>query len=427
MHRGCKLCSHAVVPGVLDDRRCPCEGYQDIFATTTALGRGGCSKLKGWRGNLKDHVLITGGAGFIGSRLARRLLHGGYEVSVLDNFSPQIHGNNTELPTDLRAEVQLFRGDVRDASLCARALNGQQVLVHLAAETGTGQSMYQVRHYTDVNIGATATLMELLLAGKDQMRSMVVASSRSIYGEGAAKCPQHGAVYPYARSKEDMQAGEFEPKCPVCGNPTSMLPTAEQAPFRPSSLYGLSKQVQEQMTLMYAATLGINGFALRYQNVYGPGQSLKNPYTGILAIFSNQARANEPIYIFEDGQESRDFVYVDDVVEATIRALEAPPQRPAALNVGTGLAVTVAEVVRHILAYYSSSSPVAVTGAFREGDIRHNCADISKLRETLDFVPGCQFETGLKEFLAWASGQQLGERTYEQSLAEMREKGLMHG
>jgi dTDP-L-rhamnose 4-epimerase len=376
---------------------------------------------------LKDHVLITGGAGFIGSPVARRLLSAGHEVSILDSFSPQIHGDNSELPTDLRDSVPLFRGDVRDVGLCERALEGQQVLVHLAAETGTGQSMYRVRHYTDVNIGATAGLMELLLTGKHRVRNVVVASSRAVYGEGAARCPEHGVVYPDARSKEDMADRDFEPKCPCCKHATTMVPTSEEAPLRPSSLYGLTKQVQEQMVLMYAATLGINGFALRYQNVYGPGQSLKNPYTGILAIFSNQARANESIYIFEDGQESRDFVYVDDVAEATLRCIDAPAQTPVALNVGTGISVTVAEVVKHTIAYFSSSSKVIVTGAFRKGDIRHNCASVEKLRATLGFVPGWRFENGLREFLTWASGQRLEERNYEQSLTEMREMGLIRG
>lgn len=376
---------------------------------------------------LKDNVLVTGGAGFIGSRVARKLLSLGHRVSILDNFSPQIHGENAGLPSDLRESVELFRGDVRDLDLCQKALDGQHVLIHLAAETGTGQSMYRVRHYTDVNIGATASLMELLLGGKYPIRNLVVASSRAVYGEGAARCAKHGVVYPDARTRKAMEAGEFEPRCPHCGNSTSMVPTDETTPFRPSSLYGLTKQVQEQMMLMYAATLGINGFALRYQNVYGPGQSLKNPYTGILAIFSNQARANEPIYIFEDGKESRDFVYIDDVVEATIRCVEAPSQKPVALNVGTGVPVTVDEVVKHTLAYFSSSSKVTVTGAFREGDIRHNCASTEKLKATLGFIPRWKFEDGLREFLGWAAGERLEERNYEESLAEMREKGLMHG
>jgi dTDP-L-rhamnose 4-epimerase len=375
----------------------------------------------------KLRILITGGAGFIGVRLAHKLLSSGHQVAILDNFIPQIHGNNPELPHDLRDAVQLFRGDVRDIGLCERALRGQQVLVHLAAETGTGQSMYRVRHYTDVNIGATAGLMELLLTGKYPVQNVVVASSRAVYGEGAARCPEHGTVYPGARSKEAMEAGDFEPKCPCCGHASTSAPTPEDAPLRPSSLYGLTKQVQEQMVLMYATTLGINGFALRYQNVYGPGQSLRNPYTGILAIFCNQARAQAPIYIFEDGQESRDFVYVDDVVEATYRCMEAPAQRPVALNVGTGIAVTVSEVARRTIAYFSSSSKMTATGAFRQGDIRHSCASMEKLRATLGFVPGRRFEDGLAEFLPWAGSQELEPCNYEQSLTEMRELGLMHG
>lgn len=376
---------------------------------------------------MKDRVLITGGAGFIGSRAALKLLTAGYEVSILDNFSQQIHGDNAGLPAGLRDSVQLFRGDIRDIDLCGKALKGCQALVHLAAETGTGQSMYRVRHYSDVNIGGTSNLMELLLTGDYSVRSMVVASSRSVYGEGAAHCLEHGIVYPKARTRMAMAAHEFEPKCPVCQNSTSLVPTTEEAPFHPSSLYGLTKQLQEQMVLLYAATIGISGFGLRYQNVYGPGQSLKNPYTGILAIFSNQARANEPIYIFEDGLESRDFVYVDDVVEATFRCIEAPAQSPVALNVGTGIPVTVSEVVKQIMAFFSSKSEVMVTGAFREGDIRHNCADISKLRATINYTPTRLFEDGLAEFLTWAEGQQAGSREYEKSLAEMRQKGLMHG
>jgi dTDP-L-rhamnose 4-epimerase len=224
-----------------------------------------------------------------------------------------------------------------------------------------------------------------------------------------------------------MKAGDFEPKCPFCRAAIVMVPTTEDAPYRPSSFYGLTKQVQEQIVLMYAATLGINGFALRYQNVYGPGQSLKNPYTGILAVFSNQARANEPIYVFEDGTESRDFVYIDDVVEATVRCIEADAQPPIALNVGTGVPVSVSTVVESIVGYFRSTSRVCVNGAFRQGDIRHNCADVTRLRRTLGFVPSRTFEEGVREFLAWADSQDVPQHLYEGSLREMREKGLMHG
>jgi dTDP-L-rhamnose 4-epimerase len=287
--------------------------------------------------------------------------------------------------------------------------------------------MYRVRHYSDVNIGGSANLLDLIVTGKYPIQSLIVASSRAVYGEGAALCREHGEVFPESRSRSAMEAKDFEPKCPVCARATTMAPTPEEAPFRPSSLYGLTKQMQDQMILMYAGTLGINGFALRYQNVYGPGQSLKNPYTGILAIFSNQARTNEPIYIFEDGKESRDFVYIDDVVEATARCVDAPPQAPIALNVGTGIAIAVADVVGHITSYFSSSSNVSITGSFRDGDIRHNCARIHKLKAILGFTPAWEFKDGVREFLDWTATQQLESRSYEASLIEMRNKGLMHG
>ena len=376
---------------------------------------------------MKCRVLIAGGAGFIGTHLSRVLLQRGHQVTVLDNFNPQIHGTTMELPDDLRKEVKLIRHDVRDSSAWEQALLGQDIVVHLAAETGTGQSMYKVRHYSDVNIGGTAALLELLLTGKYSVRSLVVASSRAIYGEGAYQCSTHQVVYPSPRRTADLKVADFEPKCPECGESVSMVPTPETAPFRPSSLYGLTKQVQEQMVLMYAGTLGINGFALRYQNVYGPGQSLKNPYTGILAIFSNQARAGEPIYIFEDGRESRDFVYIEDVVEATVRCIEADQRPPTALNVGTGISTSVSAIVDEIVRFFRSQSSVTINGAFREGDIRHNCADLSRLKQELDFVPRCRFEDGIQQFLAWAQGQELLDRMYESSLSELRGRGLMHG
>lgn len=376
---------------------------------------------------MKGRVIITGGAGFIGSRLAQTLLQRGYEVSILDSFTPQIHGERGDLPSGLRDSVQLFHGDVRDEHLCERALQGQDVLVHLAAETGTGQSMYLVRHYSDVNLGGTAVLMELLLKRNYPVRSIVVASSRAVYGEGAGRCEEHGKVFPHQRRRADMEKADFEPKCPICGRDTAFMPTPEDAPLRPSSVYGLTKQAQEQMVLMYADALGLNGFALRYQNVYGPGQSLRNPYTGILAIFSNQARANEPIYVFEDGKESRDFVFVDDAVEATVRCIEAPAQPPTSLNVGLGRSTRVLDVVKRITDYFSSKSEVAITGAFREGDIRHNCADNTKLCSVLGWIPERSFEEGMRSFLNWASGEALTPGAYEESLAEMRTKGLIRG
>ncbi len=372
-------------------------------------------------------VLVTGGAGFIGSRLTRRLLTEGCRVTVLDNFSPQIHAGRAELPADLAGRVTLVRGDVSERAVLASALADQEVVVHLAAETGTGQSMYEVERYQKVNLGGTALLFDLLTNGKTSVRKVVTASSRAIYGEGKYRCPSHGVVYPGKRRAEDVKAGKFEPLCPTCRAECSMLPTDESSAISPASFYGITKQVQEQMTLMFGEVLGISAFALRYQNVYGPGQSLSNPYTGILAIFSNLARAGRPINVFEDGMPSRDFVYIDDVVEATWRCIKPETRGVAALNVGGGQSVTVHEIARSVVEHFGSASPVTVSGAFREGDIRHNLADLTKARALIGYEPKVKFADGLREFLSWAAGQQAVAVKYEQSLQELKEKGLLHG
>jgi dTDP-L-rhamnose 4-epimerase len=373
-------------------------------------------------------VLITGGAGFIGTHLTRRLIKEGYEVTILDNFNPQIHGNKQTISEELQQKVKLIVGDVRDKAVFHNALDSQDVVVHLAAETGTGQSMYEVERYEDVNIKGTSILMDYLVNNKaSQVKKVVVASSRAIYGEGKYHCQKCGTVYPSMRLGKDMASGKFEPFCPSCGAVTHSLPTDEESAIHPSSFYGLTKQVQEQMVLMFAQTLGISAFALRYQNVYGPGQSLKNPYTGILAIFSNQARANQPIYIFEDGNESRDFVYIDDVVEATYRCIRPEITGIESLNVGSGQKTTVTEVVQEIVEFFDSTSPVSINGAFREGDIRHNTADLTKVKQVLDFDPQWKFREGVREFLSWAASQEASTNMYEESLKEMRTRGLMHG
>ena len=373
-------------------------------------------------------VLITGGAGFIGTHLARRLLAEGHEVTILDSFTPQIHGGADALPQDLTGYVRLVRGDVRDKDVFHAALGGQDAVVHLAAETGTGQSMYEIGRYAEVNLIGTALLMEYLVSPGSKIAKIVTASSRAIYGEGKYACPAHGTVYPEARLETDMEAGRFEPVCPVCAAPCAALPTDEASRLAPSSFYGLTKQVQEQMTLLFGRTCGVPATALRYQNVYGPGQSLHNPYTGILAIFSNQARAGQPIYIFEDGQESRDFVYIDDVVDATVRALRPDAAGGDAINVGSGVRTSVHEVVAEIVRFFGSASAVSVTGGFRLGDIRHNFADLARAEARLGYRPRWAFADGLAEFLRWAQAQaaEAGAASqYERSLAELDAKGLM--
>ncbi|MHC1759632.1 MAG: NAD-dependent epimerase/dehydratase family protein [Negativicutes bacterium] len=374
------------------------------------------------------NILVTGGAGFIGTNLIRKLLQEKYNVTILDNFSRQIHGDKAELAADIQGKVRMIIGSVTDKEKFHKALSGQDVVVHLAAETGTGQSMYEIERYEEVNIKGTAILLDYIVNNKEnQIKKIVVASSRAIYGEGKYRCKEHGDVYP-DRCSEDMKRGWFEPLCPICGSECVMLLTDEVADIHPSSFYGITKQMQEQMVLLFARAVGVSAFALRYQNVYGPGQSLKNPYTGILAIFSNQARLNHPIYIFEDGQESRDFVYIDDVVDATWRCILPAAIGVEALNVGSGEKTTVLQVVDEIIQYFGSNSTVSVNGAFREGDIRHNIADLAKVKKTIGYEPQWEFSKGIKRFLDWAKNEEMNNCSsqYEKSLEEMKTRGLMH-
>jgi dTDP-L-rhamnose 4-epimerase len=373
------------------------------------------------------NILITGGAGFIGTHLTKKLLNEGATVTVLDNFSPQIHGIGAATKFIQHRGVRLIDGDVREKQVWLEALPGHDAVVHLAAETGTGQSMYEISRYEAVNIAGTANMFDCIVNHKlTNIRKIVVASSRAIYGEGSYECKEDGVVYPDQRTVIDLKGGYFEPRCPKCGEFIKMQSTAEDAPFKPTSFYGLTKQVQEQMVLMYARTLGISAYALRYQNVYGPGQSLNNPYTGILAIFSNLARENKPINVFEDGSESRDFVYINDVVDATAKCLQATLQDIASINVGSGRSTSVINVAHAVVSYFDSKSTVSVSGAFRLGDIRHNVANQTKARELLDYKAKWEFKDGLTEFLNWATLSDASDAGYERSLQELKVKGLMH-
>lgn len=368
-------------------------------------------------------VLITGGAGFIGSNLARVLAARGHTVTVLDNFSPQIHGDNPDL-SGLQSVAKVLRGDVRSREDMLAALEGQTAVVHLAAETGTGQSMYEIQRYADVNVGGTATLLDILANQPHSVRKLVVASSRAIYGEGRYLCTTHGAVYPESRADADMARGEFEPKCPICGGPLTLTSTDEDSRIQPGSIYGVTKYTQERLIISAGGSLGIPTIALRYQNVYGPGQSLKNPYTGILSVFSTRFRNGNGISIFEDGRESRDFVFIDDVVEATALAVETDTLTLETLNVGYGESVTVTEVAENLRRALGSDAPIAVTGDYRVGDIRHNVADISRLVERLGFRPRVSFAEGVQRFADWVQSQPVETDNYDRSISEMKARGL---
>lgn len=375
-------------------------------------------------------VLITGGAGFIGSNVARVLVKEGYEITILDNFLPQIHGDKNELTEDLKGKVNLIVGDVADKSVLYAALEGQNAVIHYAAETGTGQSMYAVSHYSNVNIQATANLCDYIINENHQIKSVIVASSRSIYGEGKYNSPEYGTVYPNSRTFQNVKES-FEVCCPKSGKHNlEVEATDEASKIHPSSFYGITKQVQEQMIILATQLKNINGFALRYQNVYGPGQSLKNPYTGILSIFTRLALQNEEINIFEDGLESRDFVHINDVVAATISCLKLEKNGQHILNVGSGVPVNVFEVAQEIVSYLKSKSEIKISGAFREGDIRHNFADLTLIKEVVGFEPEWSFKEGLHSFIDWALKQNdipKDTTDYRKSLGELKEKGLLNG
>ena len=373
-------------------------------------------------------VLITGGAGFIGSRLALRLAKEGHSVTVLDNFLPQVHGEAPEesaLYQQLDVKVDLLRGDVTDRSALSGALAGQEAVIHLAAETGTGQSMYQIERYNHVNIGGTALLLDLLANEGHEVKRVVVASSRSIYGEGRYRTPAGDYVYPGHRAEADMEVGDFAVKYPGIAGELELVSTDEESKIHPSSVYGITKQVQEQLVMTVCPSIGIEGVALRYQNVYGPGQSLANPYTGILSIFSNLIMQGKGINIFEDGTESRDFVFVDDVVEATVLGLTHPGAANQVFNVGLGEPVSVMTVAQTLARLFEVDTPIEVSGNYRLGDIRHNYADLARIRQTLGFEPQFDFERGIRELVAWAKASGPQASAYEASLEEMREKGLL--
>ncbi|MCT7525319.1 SDR family NAD(P)-dependent oxidoreductase [Aliarcobacter cryaerophilus] len=369
-------------------------------------------------------VLITGGAGFIGSNLSLNLLKKGYEVTVLDNLSHQIHGEYSPLYESIKDKVNFIRGTVLSYDDWKKALDGVDVVVHLAAETGTGQSMYEIEKYTDVNIKGTSIFLDILANEKHSVKKIIIASSRSIYGEGKYECKTHGIVYPNERKDENMKNRDFAVKCPFCGIDANVLATDETSKIHPSSIYGITKQVQEQMFMVMGKSLNIPAVAFRYQNVYGVGQSLSNPYTGILSIFSTRIKNGNDINIFEDGKESRDFVYVDDVVEATILGIEKDEANYEVFNVGLGQAIDVNTVASTLVKQYGSNSKITISGNYRLGDIRDNYADLTKIKNKLGFEPKVSFEEGIRRFTKWVNSQVVVEDKYEKSIEEMKEKGF---
>ena len=375
------------------------------------------------------NILITGGAGFIGSRLAISLIGDGHNVRILDNFNSQIHGNSApSLQRTFSAHgIEVIAGDIRSKEEVGAALKDVQSIVHLASETGTGQSMYQISNYADTNVIGTCNLVEQIITAKSDIDCLIIASTRAVYGEGKYLCNEHGIQVPESRIPSQLIAGVYDPVCRFCQKPMTPAATDEYTPTNPKSIYGITKLAQEQIAMTALSAIGVKTIALRLQNVFGPGQSLNNPYTGILSIFSKQMTNNLPIYIFEDGQESRDFVYVDDVVTAIRLALFGKKLTETIFNVGCGSMTSVLDLVNKLKSVYESNSDVVITGEYRIGDIRHNYADTKRSREVLKFEPSISLDQGLQRFAKWVLQQPTLDNEYEKSLRELRTLGLLQG
>lgn len=370
-------------------------------------------------------VLITGGAGFVGSHLADALVERGYNVFLFDNLDPQVHGKEQDVPKYLNSKATFIKGDMRNRTQLKKALDGVDAVFHHAAAVGVGQSMYQIRRYVDVNDLGTANLLDILANNKHSVRKLIVASSMSIYGEGAYECPDCGAVYPQLRSEEQLSLGDWEMACPVCRQEATPIATSEDKPLSPRSIYAITKKNQEDMCLMIGKVYNIPTVGLRYFNIYGPRQSLSNPYTGVCAIFSSRTKNSQPLLVYEDGLQTRDFVHVKDVVRATLLALDKSEADHQVFNVGTGRAVSILEIANTLVDLYKSNVKPQIVNKFRVGDIRHCYADISKI-QSLGFKPRIALEEGMKDLVEWGM-QAEAEDKAELAQTELSERGLITG
>lgn len=369
------------------------------------------------------NILITGGCGFIGTHLTRRLLQEGHHVISIDSLSPQIHEKNKQIEFISNHNFKLYKDDVNNQNLLEDLIPQSDAIVHLAAETGTGQSMYEISKYSSTNIMGTSVLLEAMMSVPHSIKKIIFSSSRAVYGEGKYICPDHGDVYPHSRNANDMKQGIFDCRCPICNQRVSSTLTDENSFIRPSSIYAITKYAQEQMILAASKAMSIPATCLRYQNVYGPGQSLSNPYTGILSIFSTRMLNGKDIDVYEDGNESRDFVFIDDVVDATYSSLFIEDS-DGILNIGSGSNVSVLSVAQQLKEILNTKSEINITGNFRLGDIRHNIADISAAHSSISYKPKVKFYEGLEKFALWVNNQPLHNDRYDESIKELKSKGL---
>lgn len=375
---------------------------------------------------MSETIVVTGGAGFIGSHIVDALIAKGHKVVVFDNLCEQVHGPNASRPAYLNSDAELIIGDVRDYDALAKVLRRADVVYHEAAAVGVGQSMYQVREYVDVNAMGAANVLHFVANEKHKIRKMIVASSMSVYGEGRYRCPQCGPIAPRLRPLDQLKRHDWEMRCPACQSPAAILPTDEDKPMYPTSIYAITKRDHEEMFLATGFAYQIPAIALRYFNVYGARQALSNPYTGVGAIFSSRLmNGNSPV-IYEDGGQSRDFVHVTDVARANVLALESGPEADyQAYNVGTERAFTVKQVAEALRSYLCREDvPLEFPEKFRAGDIRHCIAGIGRIRKTLGFEPRVRFEDGVAELVEWVKQQQAEDRV-SAAAAELEKKKLL--
>ena len=364
-------------------------------------------------------TLVTGGAGFIGSHLVARLLEAGDDVVVLDSLEPQVHTEAPEIPDG----ATFVHGDVDDVDALRVALDGVDRVAHLAAVVGVGQSMYEIDHYVRKNTMATATFLERLIEARPLPAKLVVASSMSIYGEGAYLCEEHGEVAPPPRPEAQLAARQWECECPHCGRPLAPTGTSERKPLIPTSVYAVTKRDHEELCLVVGAAYGIPTVALRFFNVYGPGQALSNPYTGVAAIFASRLlNGREPI-VFEDGQQTRDFIHVDDIVTGIVSALDSEDAVGHAVNLGTGRPTSVVEIAHLLADGLGVETTPTVKDQYRSGDIRHCYADPSLAEKLLGFRTSITLEDGMRALVGWLANQAAVDRV-DEATAELVARGL---
>lgn len=371
-----------------------------------------------------ERALVTGGAGFIGSHLVDALLLRGVQVRVLDSLDTQVHGPDRRVPAYLNPAAEMIQGDIRDKAVLLRALEDVQVVYHLAAAVGVGQSMYEIERYVSSNSLGTATLLDVLANQRLPVRKLVVASSMSLYGEGSYRCQECGPREPLSRQDQRTTTLQWELSCPECGRELRPTPTPEDKALQPTSIYAISKKDQEEMSLCIGRAYGIPTVALRFFNVYGPRQALSNPYTGAAAIFSSRAINGNPPLVYEDGLQRRDFIHVNDVVQACLLVKERDEANYGVFNVGTGRALTILEMASIICERVGPPGlRPTVTGRFRKGDIRHCYADISRL-SALGYSPRIGFEEGISDLAEWVRLQS-AEDHLEQATAQLERRGLV--